>query len=179
MDSSQATLRLADVDSVSRVLPLFRDYQAHYSDITSATEEQTRTFLEEIVSQPDVGFVILAEVHEELAGFATAFYTVSGIMAQRVLHLGDLYVARAYRRRGIATMLLDEVASRARAKDIRLVRWLSVTTDTELIRWYESLGATSGVFRLYFLDPQKRIFPDTKSVPSPPHSLESNVDALG
>jgi GNAT superfamily N-acetyltransferase len=156
MVSSQATLRLADPASVDRVLPLFRDYQAYYHEITSATEAQTRTFLDDLVARPEVGFVVLAEVDGELAGFTTAFFTVSGIMAERVVHLGDLYVAPPHRRRGIATRLLDEVASRAHGRGIRLVRWLSVASDTELIRWYESLGATSGVFRLYFLDPSKR-----------------------
>lgn len=154
--SSPATLRLADPSSLDQLLPLFREYQAHYSALTSATESQTRHFLTEVISHPQSGAVVLAEVDGQIVGFASAFFTVSGVIAERMLHLGDLYVAPSQRRRGIATQLVDEVARLAQRNGIRLVRWLSVASNTELNSWYSSLGATGGEFRLFLLEAATR-----------------------
>ena len=143
------TLQSATVADVERLLPLFRAYQAHYSALTEATEERTRGFLAELLAQPEQGFAILAVHQGEVAGFATGYYTVAGLLAQRLVHLGDLYVAPAFRRNGIATALMDAVKARAREKGIGLVRWLSVAGNAELNKWYGSLGATSGDFKLF------------------------------
>ena len=144
-----AHFRIADPSSLDLILPLFRAYQAHYSALTSATEGQTRDFLKKLLEQPANGFIILAEVDGALAGFATGYFTVAGVMAERLVHLGDLYVAPEYRRHGLATALVNRVTEQARLKGIGLVRWLSLASNTELNRWYESLGAKSGEFKLF------------------------------
>ena len=149
-------LCIADRALIEAVMPLFREYQAHYSSLTSASESQTRAFLIDLVERPDLGFVVVAVTGGRVIGFATAFFTVSGIIAERMLHLGDLFVLPEFRRRSVATRLIDEVARFARARGIRLIRWLSVAANTELNAWYASLGATSGDFRLFLLEAAKR-----------------------
>ena len=154
--TSAVELRIGDVRSIARVLPLFRAYQAHYSSLTNASEEQTRTFLVRLAEHPESGFVVVAESEGAVVGFATGYFTVAGVMAERLLHLGDLYVSPEHRRRGIATALVDEVARQAVTHGIRLVRWLSLAANTELNQWYASLGATSGDFKLFLLPSAQR-----------------------
>lgn len=149
MKPSTAQLRLASPSGLNEVLPLFRAFQAHYSALTTASEEQTRAFLEWFLAQPDQGFMVVAEVAGRIVGFATAYFTLTGVMAERLVHLGDLYVVPEYRSQGVGRSLIDAVTTQARERDIRWVRWLSLATNTELNRWYESLGATSGDFRLF------------------------------
>lgn len=161
------TLRLGDAACIARVLPLFRAYQAHYSALTSASEAQTRDFLVRLAEQPESGFVVVAESGEAVVGFATGYFTVAGVLAERLVHLGDLYVAPEHRRRGIATALVDEVARQAAAHGIRLVRWLSLASNMELNAWYASLGATSGDFRLFLLPAEKRVSPASAAVAVP------------
>jgi ribosomal protein S18 acetylase RimI-like enzyme len=112
-------------------------------------EEQTRTFLVQLIKNLDAGFVVIAEAKQTIVGFATGYLTVSGVIAERLVHLGDLYVVPEYRHQGIATALINRVTEEARARSIGLVRWLSVASNTELNRWYETLGATSGDFKLF------------------------------
>jgi ribosomal protein S18 acetylase RimI-like enzyme len=153
---SPVKLRIGDARCIASVLPLFRAYQAHYSSLTSATEEQTRTFLLRLADHPESGFVIVAEIDDTVVGFATGYFTAAGVIAERLLHLGDLYVSPEYRRRGIATALVDEVVREAVGHGIRMVRWLSLATNTDLNQWYTSLGATSGDFKLFLLPTEKR-----------------------
>jgi ribosomal protein S18 acetylase RimI-like enzyme len=142
-------LKMADTSCIDRIMPLFRAYQAHYSALTTAGEEQTRTFLAQLIKNSDAGFVVMAESEKTVVGFATGYLTVSGVIAERLVHLGDLYVLPEYRHQGIATTLIDRVTTEARVRGVTLVRWLSLASNTELNRWYESLGTTSGDFKLF------------------------------
>jgi ribosomal protein S18 acetylase RimI-like enzyme len=117
--------------------------------LTSASEEQTRGFLAQFLAQPGSGFIVIAEVDGEIIGFATGYFTVTGVMAERLVHLGDLYVAPEHRRNGIATSLVNQVSEQARMHGIGLVRWLSLASNTELNRWYDSLGAKGVDFKLF------------------------------
>lgn len=148
-------LRCGDAACLPHLLPLFRAYQAHYRALTSAGEEQTRAFLARLLAEREGGFVVVAESGGQLVGFATGYLTVAGVLAERLVHLGDLYVTPEHRRQGIATALVHEVARQAASRGIRLVRWLSLAANTELNAWYASLGATSGDFRLFLLPAEK------------------------
>lgn len=106
-------------------------------------------FLTRFLEQPSTGFIVLAEVSGQLVGFATGYFTVAGVMAERLVHLGDLYVAPEHRGQGIATSLVNRVTDEARRNGIGLVRWLSLASNKDLNRWYESLGAKSGDFKLF------------------------------
>ena len=149
-------LRLATTADVDAILPHFRAYQKHYSQLTAATEDKTRSFLEELVSRSQQGFAIIAEVDAGVVGFATGFVTVSGVIAERMIHIGDLYVDPQYRRHGVATALLNEVTEQTRARGFSLVRWLALASETELNRWYSSVAPSSGEFRLYLRPTQEK-----------------------
>ncbi|MFT3867016.1 MAG: GNAT family N-acetyltransferase [Nibricoccus sp.] len=148
--------RLAGPDSLEKILPLFRSYQEHYNMLTTAGEAKTRRFLAEFLTKPETGFALVAESGGVVVGFATGYLTVSGVLADPLVHLGDLYVLPEYRRGGIATALIERVAKEARERGVGLVRWLSMATNTELNPWYASLGTTSGDFKL-FLKPTGRV----------------------
>ncbi len=142
-------LRLATPADLPDLLPLFRAYQEHYGQLTTAGEEQTRALLADLLADPSAGFVALAHRGNQLVGFAAVYLTISGLIAQRIAHLGDLYVIPEFRRHRVGTALFDAVALEARRRDINLVRWLAVAGDTELNAWYRRLVPPLGSFELY------------------------------
>jgi GNAT superfamily N-acetyltransferase len=145
------TLRLALPADLDRILPLFRAYQHHYAMLTDASEAKTRAFLARLLEESARGFAVLAEDGDVLIGFATGFVTVSGVIAEDLLHLGDLYVAPDRRRQGVATALIQRIQVEARGRGLPLVRWLSRRENTDLNAWYASLGASRGEFDLFLL----------------------------
>jgi ribosomal protein S18 acetylase RimI-like enzyme len=150
--SANQTFERASPERVEEVLPLFRAYQAQYAQLTDASEEQTRQFFVELLSDSERGFMVLAVTDGRIVGFATGFVTVSGVIASRIVHLGDLYVEPAYRGQSIGARLVDEVSAEAHRRGIPLVRWLSIASNEKLNRWYERLGARGSDFKLFLKD---------------------------
>ncbi|HLP01977.1 MAG TPA: GNAT family N-acetyltransferase [Opitutaceae bacterium] len=158
-------LRLATPADLPALLPLFRAYQEHYGQLTSAGEEQTRAFLAEFLADAKTGFIVLACTEDRLVGFAAVYLTVSCLIARRIAHLGDLYVVPASRGAGVGTALLDAVSAEAGRRGIGLVRWLSLSSNTELNAWYRRLVEPLGTFDLYLLP--TACGPSAPAAPSP------------
>ncbi|HEY0943721.1 MAG TPA: GNAT family N-acetyltransferase [Opitutaceae bacterium] len=142
-------IRLAAPQDMPALLPLFRNYQDHYGQLTVAGEAQTQAFLADHLRHGDHGFVLLAWSGRIAVGFASVYLTASGLLAERLAHLGDLYVVPEQRRRGVGRALFDAVSAEARQRGIRLVRWLSLGSNVELNRWYNRLVNSAGNFELF------------------------------
>jgi GNAT superfamily N-acetyltransferase len=150
--ASNIRVEVAEESRIEEVLPHFRTYQKCYSEFAGATEGQTRDFLTELTRDSRSGVVLIASEGARIVGFATAFVTVSGVLASRILHLGDLYVVPEYRGQKIGERLVEAVRIEASKRSIPLVRWLSVASNERLNAWYDSLGAKSYDFKLFIVD---------------------------
>lgn len=76
---------------------------------------------------------------ERLAGFATLGHSFRG-PEQDYLHLDLLYVSRDYRRRGVASRLMDEIERMARERGARRL-YISATPSGSALGFYFSRGA--------------------------------------
>ncbi|HTO04900.1 MAG TPA: GNAT family N-acetyltransferase [Opitutus sp.] len=151
----KVVLELAFESRIDDLLPHFRTYQAGCSQFSATSEEQTRDFLLDLLRNPSSGFVVLATIDALIVGFATGFATISGVLAARVIHLGDLYVDPAHRGSNIGGQLMEEVRAEAARRGIELVRWLSVASNDKLNRWYQATGARVFDFKLFITDAKK------------------------
>jgi len=87
---------------------------------------------------------LVAECEGEAAGLALYFPVYSTWVSRTALYLEDLYVAPEFRRRGVARMLMRELARTAQSTDCGFIRWLVLRENTRAIRFYESLQAENG-----------------------------------
>jgi len=78
-----------------------------------ASADRLSSLLEAVVANGDRGFVLLARVNERIVGVAYAATILSAEHSGLVAWLEELYVAPAYRSRGIGSALLDAVVERA------------------------------------------------------------------
>jgi ribosomal protein S18 acetylase RimI-like enzyme len=86
---------------------------------------------------------LIAECDGEAAGLALYFPVYSTWVSRTALYLEDLYVAPHFRRRGVARMLMGELARIAQKENCGFIRWLVLRENTRAIRFYESLRAES------------------------------------
>jgi len=105
----------------------------------------------ELSDERSVASVILAEIEGDVAGMALFVWTYSTFLGRRGIWLEDLIVDPAFRRRGVATALLDELRRRSPGR----VEWEVLEWNRGAIELYERQGASahSGWIK-YRVDPE-------------------------
>ena len=86
--------------------------------------------------------VLVAQVGDEIVGFALFFPTFSTFLARPGLWLEDLYVKPAHRSHGIGARLLRAVAGVAIERGCGRFEWAVLDWNAPAIGFYERLGAT-------------------------------------
>jgi ribosomal protein S18 acetylase RimI-like enzyme len=88
---------------------------------------------------------------EGLVGFMTATIDFATWPAESFLHMDCLFLREAYRRQGLGRRLIDQLLEFAREKQIDLIQWQTPVHNTDGIRFYERIGASSKDKKRYFL----------------------------
>ena len=133
-------IRNAGAQDAPLILELIKGL-AEYERLASAvvaTEASVRDSL--FGSKPDAE-VIIAEVDGVAAGFALFFPNYSTFLAQRGLHLEDLFVFPVFRGLGIGTRLLVRLAAIAVERRCGRLEWAVLDWNTDAIGFYQSLDA--------------------------------------
>ena len=85
--------------------------------------------------------VLFAVDHGKEIGFALFFTNFSTFLGRAGLYLEDLYVLPEFRRRGVGTSLLRELAKIAVERGYGRFEWACLDWNTQSIELYDSLGA--------------------------------------
>lgn len=85
--------------------------------------------------------VLIAEWHEEPAGFALFFSNYSTFLAQPGIYLEDLFVQPRFRGHGIGKSMLCYLAKLAVLRKCGRLDWSVLDWNEDAIRFYRSLGA--------------------------------------
>jgi GNAT superfamily N-acetyltransferase len=85
---------------------------------------------------------LIAEWHEEPAGYALFFGHYSTWIGRSGIFLEDLFVRPQFRGKGIGKALLAEVARIAKRENCYGVRWEVLDWNQPAIEFYKGLGAT-------------------------------------
>jgi ribosomal protein S18 acetylase RimI-like enzyme len=137
-----------------RLAPIFDAYRIFYrkpSDIPGA-----EAFLRERLERNESAlYTALARPSnpcdgERVAGFVQLYPSFSSSAMRSSWILNDLYVADAFRRRGVAKLLMAAAADHARATGARSLTLVTEETNTSAQALYESLGWTCLPFRFYY-----------------------------
>jgi GNAT superfamily N-acetyltransferase len=86
-------------------------------------------------------FCDVADWNGEPAGFAAWFFHYSTFHGRHGLHLEDLFVRPAWRRRGIGKALMHRLAQRCVADGLVRFEWAVMRSNVQSINFYQSIGA--------------------------------------
>lgn len=132
--------RTADVD---RVAPLFDAYRQFYG--AAPDLQAARNFMADRLARREA-IVLLAVPgsHEAgdgvAAGFAQLYPSFSSVALGPILVLNDLFVAPAWRRRGVARRLVEEAVAYARKTGSVRIELATQLTNQHALRLYEAEG---------------------------------------
>lgn len=86
-------------------------------------------------------FAHVAEVSGAVVGMAVWFLSYSTWRGAHGVHLEDLYVQPAHRRRGLGRALVQALADEAVRRGCTRVEWSVLDWNTPAVEFYRSLGA--------------------------------------
>ena len=134
------TVRKATLPDVPRILELVRglaDYERE-PDAVVATEED---FVRDGFGEHPAFHVHVAVDEEAIVGFALWFFTWSTWRGRKCLHLEDLFVEPAHRKKGAGLALMRALAEEAVARGCARFIWQVLDWNEPSIAFYEKLGA--------------------------------------
>ena len=135
------SIRPATANDRTLLLDMIRelaDYERALDKVVATPED-----LERDGFAPDPKFrALIAEWHQEPAGYAFFFGNYSTWIGRPGIHLEDLFVRPRFRGKGIGKALLAGVARIAQRENCYGVRWEVLDWNQPAIDFYHSLGAT-------------------------------------
>jgi ribosomal protein S18 acetylase RimI-like enzyme len=143
------TIRTATPDDTDALAPLFDAYRGFFTNAPDL--EVSRRFLGERLERGE-SVVLAAYDGETAAGFLQLYPLFSSWYAKRQWFLSDLYVAPAFRARGIGKRLVAACIEFAGHTNSRAILVELPYSEPHLMRFYGELGFTKDdVFELYRL----------------------------
>ena len=127
-------IRIATAEDAGTIVN-FIQALAEYEREPDAVEATPESISEQLRSEPPPFECLLAEVEDEVRGFALFFHSYSTWRGKRGIYLEDLFVPEEHRGSGIGKLLLATLARVAVERDCPL-DWNQPSID-----FYEALGA--------------------------------------
>ncbi|RAJ08902.1 acetyltransferase (GNAT) family protein [Chitinophaga skermanii] len=127
-------IKLADINDLQHIVPLFNAYRVFYkqpSDITGA-----EAFVRERLQNGD-SKIYLAFIDGKAAGFTQLYPIFSSVSMGKAWLLNDLYVDADCRKRGVGKALLDMAKALGAEQQAKWIMLQTDTTNTTAQKLYE------------------------------------------
>jgi len=123
-------------------LHLWEAYQAFYK--TTVEHQITMMTWNRLLAPTEPMHLMLAELDDKIVGFVHVIEHPSSWTLNNYGYLQDLYVAEAYRGRGIGRILIEKVYAMAELEGWSRVHWLTQESNTQARELYDKLAEPSG-----------------------------------
>lgn len=135
-------IRFATPDDAPTLLRFIREL-AEYEREPDAVEVDAPTLAAQMREDPPPFECLLAEADGATVGFALFFHTYSTWRGKRGIHLEDLWVTPAARKRGVGAALLKELARVTVDRGCARLEWAVLDWNELALGFYRGLGATA------------------------------------
>jgi GNAT superfamily N-acetyltransferase len=127
---------MADIPALCRLLELLFTQENEFQPDPEAQERG----LAAIISQPQVGQILVAAQNGKVGGMVSLLYTVSTALGGRVALLEDMVVGPEICRQGVGTQLLSAVIDHARQQGCLRITLLTDVDNQVAQAFYQRQG---------------------------------------
>lgn len=128
-------LRVAVIEDISELCGLL-NYLFEQEVEFKPDEEIQSKGLKNIISQPDVGDIIVAQESTKIIGMVNLLYTVSTALGSRVAILEDMIVMPEARGKGVGSKLINYAFERADHRECKRITLLTDYDNDGAHRFY-------------------------------------------
>ena len=126
-----------DVPDIFKLIEALAAYEKLSHQVTGNAE-----LLEEhLFGDRPVAEAIIAEVEQQVVGFALFFPNYSTFLTKPGIYLEDLFVLPEYRRRGLGKAMLSYLGKLALERNAGRLEWSVLDWNESAIAFYQSMGA--------------------------------------
>ena len=144
MDYSYKQLTPADSALLKKLLKVFGEAFGEIETYQSAVPGDS--YLESLLGKPD--FIVLVALDgDAVVGGLAAYELEKFERDRREIYIYDLAVAEPYRRKSIATTLINQLKDIAKQRNAYIIFVQAGQEDTAAIHLYESFGAKEKVYQ--------------------------------
>lgn len=133
-------IRPARPEDVPLLLELFAEL-AEYERLADQLQATPQRLQRALFGPRPAAQALIAQVGEQVAGYALYFQTFSTFLALPGIWLEDLYVRPAHRRAGVGRALLSAVAAVVRERGGERLEWSALDWNELALGFYRGLGA--------------------------------------
>lgn len=126
----------ADIPTLSELLSVLFSQEAEFMPNAEAQQRG----LAQIISNPEIGSVLVAWQDGQIVGMVNLLFTISTALGERVAFLEDMVVFPAGRGTGVGTKLLSEAISFARVQGCKRITLLTDRSNESAQRFYAKQG---------------------------------------
>jgi GNAT superfamily N-acetyltransferase len=137
-----------DADAIAALLDELDRYYGGTPD--EPREDRVRQINEALFGEVPAGHSLVVRDGTSLAGFAAYSFVWPAAGTSRSLFLKELYVAESHRRRGIGTMMMQELFGLAGKHGCSRVEWHADDDNPDAVRFYASLGFEPSPSKLFY-----------------------------
>jgi len=95
-----------------------------------------------LFTSPPAAFALLAWMDTSLIGLASYSFLWPAAGVTRSMYLKELYVTDDYRRKGVGSLLMQEIFKAARAQSCSRVEWTTEVENADARQFYSVIGAS-------------------------------------
>lgn len=139
--------KASDVPALCELLDILFSQEA---DFTPDFDAQSRG-LTQIISDPEIGTILVARKNEQVLGMVNLLYTVSTALGGRVALLEDMVVLPGFRNSGLGSSLLEQAIQTAGLNGCKRITLLTDSVNESAQHFYQRHGFTASAmtpFRL-------------------------------
>jgi GNAT superfamily N-acetyltransferase len=126
----------SDIDAMSTLVGMLFEVEHDFRP----DPKRQRAGLERLLASTSTACVLVAEYDKRVVGMSTAQAVISTAEGTEAALIEDVVVAPAYRRRGIATALLEGIAAWSGRRGIRRLQLLADSTNETACAFYHGRG---------------------------------------
>ncbi|EWH10461.1 putative acetyltransferase [Catenovulum agarivorans DS-2] len=135
-------------ENLPEVLPLVRAYQEFYK-VQSVCDKRNFEFFSKFCGSSEHGSQFLFRKEQEVAGFATVYFTFTSTITSKIAILNDLYTLPKFRGNGVGRQLIDHCREFARVNGAARLQWVTAPDNVAAQKLYDSMGTSKSTWHFY------------------------------